>query len=293
MVSGVMNAIVRERSGVRLRSVAVPEPPSGWVRLHVRMVGLCRTDLAAASGALPVAEGRILGHEVVGELDGTRVTVAPMVPCGGCSGCLASRRCTRPGMIGLSHDGAFATWLCAPLAQIHPVPSTLPLRRAAFVEPIAASLAVLRAPIHPSDRGVVLGNGRIGALTRRILAEHGFSRVEGDDAHEDAAFDFVIETDATEATLARALDLVRPGGVIVLKSRPVRAIPIDVTRAVLADVRFASVGYGSFGDAIELAARLPIDDLLAEPIPCERFREAFELAAEPRSPKRFLVMGDG
>lgn len=293
MAADEMDAIVRARGAARLERRIVTELPAGWERVRVRLVGLCRTDLAAASGALPVAEGRVLGHELVGELGGARVTASPMVPCGDCAGCRVARACARPGMLGLSHDGAFATWVAVPRALLHEVPASLEDRRAAYVEPIAASLAVLRTPIRPSDRGVVLGTGRIAALTTRILALHGFSRVDGEGAREEAAYDFVIETEATEATLRRALALVRPGGVVVLKSRPVAPVAIDVARAVLNDVTLASVSYGSFAEAIEVAAELPVDDLLADALPLARFEEAFALAAHPASPKRFLAIGDG
>lgn len=263
-----MKAIVRSEGRVQLAHVSVPEPPPGWVKIRVLLAGICRTDLYAASGQLRVSEPRILGHEMVGELDG-RVTVSPVVD---------------GGLLGIAVDGAFAEHVVVPRSCIHRVPDDLPLRRAAYVEPVAASLAVLRAPIRPDQRGTVLGTGRIASLTRRILEVRGFERLSatGDD------FDFVIETSATTEVLALAARLVRPGGVIVLKSRPARRPEVDVTRLVQKDVTLAAVSYGSWDEAIALAATLPVDDLLGDAFPLSRFEAAFARAGEADAPKVFL-----
>jgi len=274
--------------GARLARVALRAPQAGWVRARVLLAGICRTDLYAARGEIAVDEGRVLGHELVGEVEGDRVTVSPLVPCGACGGC-ARGRCGAPRMIGVAIDGAFAEHVVVPAAAVHRVPRELPLRRAAYVEPIAASLAVLRAPIRPSERGLVVGEGRIAALTERILRAHGFERVARSGSADGEPFDFAIETSADR--LDEALRAVRPGGVVVLKSRPARAVPLDLARAVLNDVTLASVSYAPFDEAIALAATLPIDDLLGDAFPLERFETAFARASEPGAPKIFLSPG--
>ena len=292
-----MNAVVREGGLARIARVPRAEAPEGWVRLRVLLAGICRTDIYAADGSLPVAEGRILGHELVGELEsGERATVSPIVPCGDCAACLASHRCFSPKMLGVGVDGAFAEWVVVPEGCVHRVPRELPLRRAAYVEPVAASLAVLRAPIRPEQRGLVLGAGRITSLTTRILAMRGFSRlttsgVEG--PVEEGAFDFVVETAATSDVLDAALRAVRPGGVVVLKSRPPQRTPLDVARAVQKDVTLAAVSYASFEESIALVAELAVDDLLGDPYPLARFDAAFARAREPGAPKVFLTPHGG
>ncbi len=263
--------------------------------MRVLLAGICRTDLYAADGLLAVTAPRILGHELVGEIVeidddlggnlalGQRVTAMPLLRSG-----------ATVAMLGVALDGAFAEELVLPAELIHPLPPTLELRRAAFVEPLAAALAVLKAPIGPDQRGVVLGSGRIADLTLRVLRARGFHRVEALSVGEARArsagsFDHVVETAADEATLAAALHSVRPGGVVVLKSRPSRPVPLDVARAVVNDVTLAAVGYASFARAIALALELPLDDLLGEIYPLERFAVAFDRARQEReSGKLFL-----
>jgi threonine dehydrogenase-like Zn-dependent dehydrogenase len=290
-----MKAVVREGGLAHIARIAQPEAPTGWVRLRVLLAGICRTDLYVAEGSLPVAEGRVLGHELVGELEsGERATVSPILPCSDCAACRAGQRCVSPKMLGVDVDGAFAEYVVVPEACVHRVPKDLPLRRAAYVEPVAASLAVVRVPIRPGERGLVLGAGRITSLTARILAARGFSRLTtcGVEAPiDEGAFDFVVETAATTDVLDAALRAVRPGGVIVLKSRPPQRTPIDVARAVRKDVTLAAVSYASFEESIALVAELAIDDLLGDAFPLERFDAAFARAREPGAPKVFLEPG--
>ena len=292
-----MRALLRSGGAARLGNAPRPQRPPGWARVRVLLAGICRTDLYAAEGLLPVLEPRILGHELVGEIvevdggclegsalsPGQRVTALPLLRTG-----------ASVSMLGVDLDGAFAEELVVPASLLHVVPPELELRRAAFVEPLAAALAVLKAPIRPEQRGLVLGSGRIAELTTRVLRARGFHRIEGLTVEEARAreaghFDHVIETSADETTLAAALHAVRPGGVIVLKSRPPRAVPLDVARAVVNDVTLAAVGYAPFPEAIALACELPLDDLLGKVHPLERFALAFAQARDERaSGKLFL-----
>lgn len=296
------SAITRGPLGPHLTSRRVPAPGPGEARVRVLLAGICRTDLHAADGLLGVIEGRVLGHELVGEIEsaaegcpfrpGTRVTATPLLPCGVCEGCEAGRPCLRPHMLGVDRDGAFAERVLLPWRALHEVPAPLSARRAAYTEPMAASLAVLKAPIDPSQRGLLLGKNRIAELTRRVLEARGFRRLtqlaQGEEVPRDA-FDFAIETAATAETLDALLRAVRPGGCVVLKSRPPAPVPLDVALAVRRDLRLCAVGYGSFAEALRLLGELPVDDLLGEVFPLERFAEAFAKARGSESAKLFLA----
>ncbi|MEO7095164.1 MAG: L-threonine 3-dehydrogenase, partial [Polyangiales bacterium] len=158
---------------------------------------------------------------------------------------------------------------------------------------VAAALAVLRAPIARHERGVLHGDNRIAELTRRILVAHGFERVTV--AKEDApldgsAFDFAIETIATTEAIRALLAAVRPGGKIVLKSRPLSPIALDVAAAVAKEVSLHAVRYASFSSAIDLLAsgRIVVDDLFERPVPLASFERAFEHARGSESKKVFF-----
>jgi L-iditol 2-dehydrogenase len=294
-----VRAVVRDASGVTLREVARPGASPGWLRLRVLLSGICRTDVYAADGLFPLTEARTLGHELVGEVleesgsfaRGERVTVSPLLPCGKCAACARNAGCHEPRMLGVDVDGAFADEVSVPLSNAFRVPDGLPLRRAAYVEPIAASLAVTRAHIQPSDRGVILGSGRIASLTLAVLRAKGFDRVALATPSEcPTDVDFAVETNASAEVLSAALRAVKPGGVIVWKSRPAKPVPFDLGYAVRKGVTIDAVGYGPFEEAVALAGSLPIDDLLGDVFPLSRFEVALARArSEPMAPKLFLT----
>jgi threonine dehydrogenase-like Zn-dependent dehydrogenase len=305
MTTSEMNAIVRDETSVRFTRAKVPSVRAGWVRVRVLLAGICRTDLYAADGLFTIDAPRILGHEMVGEIEargsgsafaiGERVTVSPLVRCEACASCLRGDGCASPKMIGVGLDGAFAESIVVPDACVHIVGRDLPLRRAAYVEPICASLAVIRAPIHPSQRGALLGTGRIASLTSRVMKARNFGSIDvlDENAIEESTYDFVIETSATEDILAQAIRSVKPGGVVVLKSRPAHRVAIDITRAVLKDVTFAAVGYGDFDEAVRLAGELAIDDLLGDIFPLDRFDAAFARARTERGGSKIFLSPSG
>ena len=79
-MSETMNAIVRTKGGAEHVPVPRPELTSAAeVLVRVSTAGICRTDLFTAEGALPVADGRILGHELAGTVEGRRVAIVPSI----------------------------------------------------------------------------------------------------------------------------------------------------------------------------------------------------------------------
>lgn len=274
------------------------------VVVAVAVAGVCRTDCYLATGALtPGRTPLILGHELAGVVHeagpasgfepGERVACMPLVGCGRCAVCRAGRPhvCPRGQMLGLDRDGAFAERVRVPASALVRVPAGLSMRHAAFAEPVAAALAVPKAlddaldgmltgafsdPLSTrAQRGLILGQGRIAVLTARVLASAGFARVETRPVPERVdtgagapgsldAFDFVVETTATERALAAAVALLRPRGVLVLKSRPPAAVPLDVLACVRKELRLAGAYYAPLATALDLmhTRALAVDDLL-------------------------------
>jgi threonine dehydrogenase-like Zn-dependent dehydrogenase len=303
----MMRAIVGDGRGAAYTRVAFPERPPGWVRVRVELAGVCRTDVHAAEGRLAIGGRRVLGHEMVGEVvetdarcvipRGARVTVSPLLACRRCGACRRGRRCADPAMLGVDVDGAFAEQVVVPEACVVRVPADVSSRRAAYVEPLAAALGVAtQPPIRAEQRGAVIGAGRIADLTARVLEARGFRflSTRGTELLETGSLDFAVEAEGTDAALAEALRVVAPGGVVVLKSRPARPIALDVARAVRNDVVLAGASYGPFEDAVTLARDLPIDDLLGDVYPLERFAAVLAVSRDrPLGPKVFLSPTEG
>jgi len=300
-----MKALIRSGGRVELRSVDAPEVEAPTeVLVEVQLAGICRTDLFVAAGELPAPDPMVLGHELVGCVVGLgaevrglsvgdRVTASPRLPCGVCPDCRLPTpgRCRAPRWLGIDLAGAFAERVRLPASVVVPVGEALGARQAAYVEPVAAALAVLKAGLSPHDQVLVLGEGRIALLCARVLRAHGFEQLSQGSATDAPAcsFDAVIETVPTAAGFSRALELVRAGGTVVLKSRPPAPVPLDVRTAVSKELSFRAVEYGSFEEAVALleSRRIAVEDLLGEIYPLEAWADAFAVS-RGESAKTFL-----
>ena len=111
---------------VELRDFPDPAPVEGEALVRIEAVGICGSDMHAFLGhderrPAPL----ILGHEAAGTvlsgaLEGQRVTVNPLVTCGTCADCKASRDnlCRTRQIISMPpREGAFAAMLCHAGAQ--------------------------------------------------------------------------------------------------------------------------------------------------------------------------------
>ncbi|MDX9862868.1 MAG: alcohol dehydrogenase catalytic domain-containing protein [Rhodospirillales bacterium] len=184
---------------------------------------------------------------------GDRVTVYPSVGCGTCPACLAGRynHCPTFKVIGISRDGGiFAERVAIPVAQLLPVPDGLGELESALIEPTAVAVHVnRRAAAVLGSRVVVIGTGVIGTLVaqvarayeasrvvvvdrmesrRSFLADLGFDHfvradegplADGLRAHLEAA-DVVFDCVCANGTVDAALDLLAPGGKLVMVASP-------------------------------------------------------------------------
>jgi L-iditol 2-dehydrogenase len=154
----------------------VPEPDGDGRLVTVLACGLCGSDVEKIGRA---AAGTVLGHEVVAELDGRRVTLVHHLPCGECERCLAGRESTcEQFRASTIVPGGFAERARA--ADVLELPAALDDATATYVEPLAC---VLRAAERvPHGRVLVVGNGFVGRLFAAVL------RRRGDEA-------FAVDTD--------------------------------------------------------------------------------------------------
>ena len=301
-----MRAVVKQGPSVLMRRVPVPEPRPGEVLIRVGVAGVCRTDVFVAQGKLSSADPVILGHEFAGVVAadgrgdhefaaGDRVVVMPAVPCGRCVRCTGGMPecCPHHQFLGVSLHGAFAEYIAVPAQVVHHLPETLSFREGAYAEPVCASLAVLKAGIQPGERGLVYGDNRIAELTKRVLWTAGFSAVETHRVDpslplETDAYDFVVETQPIAPAFDEIIRVLRPGGRVVLKSRPPGPVAIDLAAAVRKEVIFEAVSYGTFSESLDFLTRHDVADLFGEVRPLEDFANVFAADDVGENLKSFL-----
>ncbi len=188
-----MLAVVKEGPGpgFALREVPVPQPPPGWVRVRVRAVGICGTDIPIFEGIRKVPYPLIPGHEFAGEIDalgegvqawhvGERVAVGLVIGCGTCAACRRGEEnlCPHITEIGIHINGAFAEYVLAPEKTLHRLPDHLSFADGASVDPVASSYrGIRRLNLQPQDDVAIFGLGPIGLYALQAVRAHGVRRV--------------------------------------------------------------------------------------------------------------------
>lgn len=235
---------------LRVEDVPLPEPGPGDVLVQVEVALTDGTDLKTFRRGHPLLARESpapFGHEFCGIVDGRRVVAANSAPCGACDGCARGEQCRE--LVFLA--GAYADWIVVPeriaAVNLHEVPPGMAPEVAAMVEPLACCLrGVGRAGIHAGDTVAILGAGPIGLMLAACVADAGGwpvvvggrpERLElvelfGAESGTGAVADVVIEAVGSDEAWTDAVELVRPGGTVVMfgglprDARP----PIDAYR---------------------------------------------------------------
>jgi threonine dehydrogenase-like Zn-dependent dehydrogenase len=285
-----MRALWLEDRTLRLREdVPRPIPPAGEALVRVRLAGVCNTDLELVRGYYPYTG--VPGHEFVGvvedapgapEWTARRVVGEINAVCGQCPTCRAGRptHCERRTVLGIvNRDGAFATHLLLPVANLHEVPDQIPDEVAVFAEPTAAALEIQeQVKIGPTDRVVVVGAGKLGSLVAQtlattgcellvigrsprpleLLAARGLATAAASAVPERAA-DVAVECTGSPDGLEIARRAVRPRGTIVLKSTYQGPAAVDMAPIVVDEITVVGSRCGPFTPALELLASAAVD----------------------------------
>lgn len=232
-----------------------------------------------------VAVGEGVGRSWVGR----PVACCGAMSCGECWQCRRGRTnlCVSYAAVGLHRDGALAEYVAAPLASCAAVDDLgLTPDAAALGQPMSIAVhARDRARLASGERAVVVGVGGIGAFlvhaaaatTPHVVAldpvpaRLDLARRLGASAALDPSADagdvvaavggaphVVYKSSGNPAGLARALELLPPGGRLVLVGLQKAAAELDLRRATLIELEIigtnAMVRFQDFDQALRLVA---------------------------------------
>jgi len=230
----VKAALLYAPGDLRIEELPRPEPGPGDVLVQVEIALTDGTDLKTYRRGHPLLlteSPARFGHEFCGLIDGRRVVAANSAPCGQCEGCGRGEQCRDLAFLA----GAYAEWLVVPeriaAVNLHDVPRGVAPEVAAMVEPLACCLrGVERARITAGDTVAILGAGPIGLMLAACVADAGgwpvivggreerraLAEEFGAEVGDGGSADVVIEAAGTEHAWSDAVELVRPGGTVVM-----------------------------------------------------------------------------
>lgn len=296
-----------------VRDVDLPADRPDWVRLNVAYAGLCGTDLHVLAGEHGRARpGIVLGHEFAGRLaDGSPVFADPMIRCGHCDACQRDLRtiCANLTAVGIDHPGAACREVLVPEGNLFPLPSTMDLRAAAIIEPVAVAVrAVGKSGLVNGMRAHVLGAGPIGCLLGLVAQRTGatVTMSEPVEARARAATDLgltlsdahgadvVFDATGVPSVAAQACDWVRGAGTLVIVGAyPPHPVGFDLLRVMFAELTIIGTRIYDRVDisaAIDLLAVEPgrLTDVVSHVLPLSRATDAVALLRAGQAMKILL-----
>ena len=264
------------------------------------------------------------GHEMSGVIrggrrDGERVAVDPAIPCGQCDLCLRGFRNLCRHIVFAGHsdtDGGLQQLLAWPAALLHPLPDSIDDAEGALLEPLGVAIhSVDLAHVQIGADVAVLGCGPIGLCLIQLLRLRGVNRIVAADPlpHRRAAaaraganlvldpnapdyvaqlpdathgvgVDVAFEVAGTDAAVAAAVAVARPGARVVLVGIPDddrTSFPAGATRRKGLTLVLVRRMNDVYPRAIDLTStgRVDLTTMVSDRFPLQRVGEAFDFAA--------------
>lgn len=183
-------AVVHAPGDIRWEEIPNPQVPDGWVKVAVKAVGICSSDISRALEGSAYHYPIVLGHEISGlvvetgsgvdeKIKGRRVAVTPLIPCGKCEWCTRGRysMCDDYDYLGSRRDGGCAEFVNAPVQNLVMLPDSVSYEAAGVLEPASVVLHGMDHRVEAGDDVLVLGAGNLGLFAIQHAKILGAGRV--------------------------------------------------------------------------------------------------------------------
>ena len=255
------------------------------------LLGICNTDEEITKGYMGYKG--VLGHEFVGVVEecddksfmGKRVVGEINLGCKNCPECSAGleRHCKNRSTLGIfKKDGCFSEYFTLPVSNLLLVPENVEDETAVFVEPLAAAYEIFeQIQIKPKDKVAILGDGKLGLCVSMI-----FSALNVDYTHirkhskklsitknlggkikflseinekDIKSYDIVVEATGSTGGFETSLSLVKPRGILVLKSTIAAKEGLNLAQVVIDEITVLGSRCGQFEPVLRLMEKGKID----------------------------------
>ena len=288
-----MRALVFNNKLELKNDYARPIPKENEALVKVKLVGICNTDYEITKGYM--GYNGILGHEFVGVVEeingedksllGKRVVGEINLGCKNCDCCAKGleRHCPNRQTLGIfNKDGCFADYVTLPLSNLLEVDDKISDETAVFVEPLAAALEILeQLHIKPYEKVCVLGDGKLGLITALALNASNIDvtligkhqnkldiakeqnvktmLLENLTQENNNSFDVVVEATGRVSGFETSINLVKPRGILVLKSTIATGKELNLAPIVIDEITVLGSRCGQFAPALRLMEKNIID----------------------------------
>ena len=253
---------------------------------------------------------------------GDPVVIEPNYSCGHCPLCREGNRnlCLSRTTIGINADGGFAELVRVPARCCWRATAGAASDALLLAEPLAVVVrAVARGEPKPGETAAIVGAGTLGLLALQVLRARGArvmvtsrsrrrfalaTELGADATHAtlegrlaDAArrfagregVDLVVETAGTAEAVTHALELVRPGGRVVLTGLPHEPTSVSFFSVVRREITLTGsmIYQDEFPEALRLveSGAVQTTPLITHRFGLDRIGEAFAAHADPSSIK--------
>jgi len=281
-----MKAVVFDEKLLLDKNYEKPVPEKGEALIKVKLAGICNTDFEITKGYMGYKG--VLGHEFTGivedvnsedkSLVGKRVVAEISYGCHNpkCEWCNQGlvRHCPDRHTIGIwRKDGCFAEYITLPTEILFEIPDNVSDEQAVFVEPLAAACEIVeQLHIQPIQKVLVQGDGKLGLTTALALnaynydvtlagrhqnkldvaAEQGVKTILSKDLKVEPVYDVVVEATGSITGFENAMAMVKPRGVLVLKSTVAGSKEINLAPIVINEITVLGSRCGQFKPALRL-----------------------------------------
>lgn len=155
-----MCAVMSDIGEIEIKRAEIPEPKEGEVRIKVKWVGICGSDVEVYRGAREpefVSYPTRLGHEVAGVIDKVGENVLGLEV---------------GNHVALRYIwGAFAEYVCCTPFSVKVLPKKLPLIEGSLIEVVPALIsAAENADISPNKNVLIMGQGVSGLALTQVIS---------------------------------------------------------------------------------------------------------------------------
>lgn len=308
-----MKALVFNNTLKLDKNYPIPELKDDEVLIKTIMTGICNTDYEITKGYM--GYNGVLGHEFVGvvekvgknaplELLSKRVVGEINLACNNCSYCHKGlqRHCPNRSTLGIfKKDGCFCEYFSLPYKNVIPISDNIDDITAVFTEPLAAAYEIIeQVHIKPDSKVAIVGDGKLGLCISLVFNALNINYthvgkhpeklqitkdlgakvllVEELSEKDNASFDIVVEATGSTSGFEKSASLVKPRGILVLKSTIAAKEGLNLSSIVVNEITIIGSRCGQFKPILELLkkGRIDVSPLVSGIYKVDDFESAFE-----------------